>query len=141
MENVTKSPKFCTRIGHLGRRMERRCQHFHRKFINKRFGTCAVQMLLKMAVNATICSTFEVQYGKSTSTKTTAIRHFGHFNGSRDFAHAQKLIRLLTQSRALFSQITLITFIVEPANRGRAFQICNYFRPPLLTGDVIRRKR
>ena len=28
--------------------------------------------------------------------------------------HAQKLIRLLTQGRALFSQITLITFIVEP---------------------------
>ena len=33
---------------------------------------------------------------------------------SRDFAHAQKLIRLLTQGSALFSQITLITFIVEP---------------------------
>jgi len=37
---------------------------------------CAVQMLLNMAVNATICSTFEVQYGKSSSTKTTVIRHF-----------------------------------------------------------------
>jgi len=31
------------------------------------------KMLLKMAVNATKCSTFEVQCGKSTST---AIRHF-----------------------------------------------------------------
>ena len=28
--------------------------------------------------------------------------------------YAQKLVRLLTQGRALFSQITLITFIVEP---------------------------
>ena len=27
-------------------------------------------MLLKIAVNAAICSTFEVQYGKSTSTRT-----------------------------------------------------------------------
>jgi len=44
---------------------------------------------------------FEVRYGKSTSTR------------SRDFAHALKLIRFLTQGRALFSQITLITFIVE----------------------------
>jgi len=33
-------------------------------------------MLLKMAVNATIWSTFEVQYGKSTLTKAAAIRHF-----------------------------------------------------------------
>jgi len=32
----------------------------------------AVQMLLTMAANATKCSTFEVQYGKSTSTRTTA---------------------------------------------------------------------
>jgi len=37
---------------------------------------CPVQMLLLMAANATKCSTFEVQYGKSTSTRTTAIRHF-----------------------------------------------------------------
>ena len=28
--------------------------------------------------NATICSTFEVQYGKSMSMRTTAIRHLGH---------------------------------------------------------------
>jgi len=35
-----------------------------------------VQMLLKMAVNATKCSTFEVQYGKSSSTRTTAVKHF-----------------------------------------------------------------
>ena len=71
-------------------------------------------MLLKIAVNAAICSTFEVQYGKLTSTRTTAIGHKGTFNISLDFAHAEKLIRLLTQGRALFSQITLITFIVEP---------------------------
>ena len=32
-------------------------------------------MLPKMAVNAAICSTFEVQYGTSTSTRTTAIGH------------------------------------------------------------------
>jgi len=38
--------------------------------------------------------------------------HLGY--RSRYFAHAQKLVRLLTQGRALFSQITLITFIVEP---------------------------
>jgi len=37
---------------------------------------CAVQMLLTMAGNATKCSTFEVQYGKSTSTRMTAIRNF-----------------------------------------------------------------
>ena len=36
------------------------------------------------------------------------------FNRSREFAHAQKLLSFLTQSRALFSQITSITFIVEP---------------------------
>ena len=66
------------------------------------------------AVNAAMCSTFEVQYGKSTTARTTAMRHLGCLNRSRDFAHAQKLIRLLTQGRALFSQITLITFIVEP---------------------------
>jgi len=35
-------------------------------------------MLLKMAVNATICSTFEVQYGISTSSRTTAIGHLGY---------------------------------------------------------------
>jgi len=35
-------------------------------------------MLLKMAINATICSTFEVQYGKSTSSRTSAIRHLGY---------------------------------------------------------------
>jgi len=33
---------------------------------------------------------------------------------SGDFAHAQKRMRLLTEGRELFSQITLITFIVEP---------------------------
>jgi len=32
----------------------------------------------KMAANATICSTFEVQYGKSTSARTTAIGNLGY---------------------------------------------------------------
>ena len=75
-ENVAKSPKFFTLIGNRGRRIERRCLNLHRKFINNRFCACAVQMLLTVAGNATKCSTFEVQYGKSTSTRTTAIRHF-----------------------------------------------------------------
>jgi len=62
-ENVAKSPKFCTLTGNRGRRIEWQCQNLHRKFINNRFCACAVQMLLKMAVNAAIRSTFEVQYG------------------------------------------------------------------------------
>jgi len=33
-------------------------------------------MLLTMAANATKSSTFEVQYGELTPTRTTAIRHF-----------------------------------------------------------------
>ena len=69
-------PDICTLTGYRGRRIERRCLNLHREFINNRFCACTVQMLLKMAVNATICSTFEVQYGKSTSTRTTAVRHF-----------------------------------------------------------------
>jgi len=43
--------------GNLGRRIERRCLNLHRKFINNRFCASAVQMLLKKAVNETICST------------------------------------------------------------------------------------
>ena len=78
MENVAKSPKFCTLIGNRGRRIERRCLNLHRKFINNRFCACAVEMLLKMAVNAAICSTLEDQYGKSTSARTTAIGHLGY---------------------------------------------------------------
>jgi len=66
-----------TLIGNRGRRIERRCLNLHRKFINNRFCACAVQMLLKMARNATICSTFEVQYGIPTSTRTTETRHLG----------------------------------------------------------------
>ena len=62
MENVAKSLKFCTLIGNRGRRIERWCLNLHRKFINNRLCACAVQMLLKMAENATKCSTFEVQY-------------------------------------------------------------------------------
>ena len=77
-ENVARSLKFCTLIGSRGQRIEQRCLNLHLKFINNRFCACAVQMLLKMAVNATICSTFEVQYGKSTSLRTSAIRHLGH---------------------------------------------------------------
>ena len=46
-EDVAKSLKFCTLIGNLGRRIERRCLYLHRKFINNRFCACAVQMLLK----------------------------------------------------------------------------------------------
>ena len=77
-ENVAKSPKFCTLTRNRGRQSERRCLNLHRKFINNRFCACVEQMLLKMAVNAAICSTFEVQYDKSTSTRTTAIGHLGH---------------------------------------------------------------
>jgi len=76
-------PDICTLTGYRGRQierrclnLERRCLNLHREFINNRFCACTVQMLLKMAVNATICSTVEVQYGKSTSTRTTAVRHF-----------------------------------------------------------------
>ena len=65
-----------TLVGNRGRRIEPRCLNLHRKCINNRFCACAVQMLLKMAVSETKCSTFEVQYGKSTSTRTTAMRHF-----------------------------------------------------------------
>jgi len=77
-ENVAKSLKVCSLIEKLDRRMEPRCLNLHRKFIhvNNRFCACAVQMLLKMAVNVTTCSTFKVQYGKSTSSRTTTIRHF-----------------------------------------------------------------
>ena len=78
MDNVAKSPKLCTLIGNRGRRIELRCLKLHRKFINDRFCACAVQMLLKMAVKETTCSTFDLQYDKSTSTRTTAIRHLGH---------------------------------------------------------------
>jgi len=62
------------------------------KFINDGFCACAVQLLLKMAVNATICSTSEVQYGKLTSSRTSAIKRLGYVKQSRDFAHVQKLI-------------------------------------------------
>jgi len=77
-ENVARSLKFCTLIGSRGQRIEQRCLNLHLKFINNRFCACAVQMLLKMAVNAAICSTFEVQYGKSTLVIKTAIGHLGY---------------------------------------------------------------
>ena len=128
-ENVAKSPKFCTLTGNRGRRIEQRCLNLHRKFISNRFCACAGQMLLKMAVNAAICSTFEVQYGKSTSARTTALRHLGHLKQITWFrAYAES---------ALFSQITIIIFILEPpklyseyAYRGPAYQKCNHFSLP-----------
>ena len=52
-----KSPKFSTRIGNRGRRIERRCLNLRLKCIYNRFCACAVQMLLTMAANATKCST------------------------------------------------------------------------------------
>jgi len=73
------SLKFCTLPGNRDRRIELRCLNLHWKFINNRFCACEVQMLLKMAVSATICSTFQVQYGKSTSMRTTAIGQLRHF--------------------------------------------------------------
>ena len=57
MENVAKSLKFCTITGNRGRRIERRCLILHQKFIINRFCACAVQMLLKMAVNAIVGKT------------------------------------------------------------------------------------
>jgi len=45
-EIVAKSLKFCTVIGKRGRRIEQRCLTLHGKFINNRFCTSAVQMLL-----------------------------------------------------------------------------------------------
>ena len=70
-ENVAKSPKFCTLTGNRGRRIKRLYLNLHRKFIHNRLCACAVQMLLKMAVNVTVCSTFKAQYGKSTSSRKT----------------------------------------------------------------------
>jgi len=53
-QNVARSPKFCALTGNLGGRIERRCLNLHRKFIDNLFYACAVQMLLKMAVNETM---------------------------------------------------------------------------------------
>ena len=59
----------------------------------------------------------------------------------------QKLIRLLTEGRALFSQITLITFIVEPPNCivNRQIRVGDSKNvivfDSLLAGHVIRRMR
>ena len=64
-----QSAPVCVLI-HYCRRIERRCLNLHLKYINNRLCACAVQMLLTVAWNATKCSTFEVQYGKSTSTRT-----------------------------------------------------------------------
>jgi len=66
------------------------CLNLHRKFINNRFCACAIQILLKMAVSVTICSTFEVQYGKSTSLRKITVPYdiFGTVVRSCDIAHA-----------------------------------------------------
>ena len=48
------------------------------KFINSRFCAWAVKVLLKIAGNATKCSTFEVHYHKSTSLRSTAVRYLEH---------------------------------------------------------------
>jgi len=71
-------------------------------------------MLPKMAVNASICSTFEVQYGKSTSARTTALRHLGHLKQITLFRACAETHKSFNTGRALFSQTTLITVIVEP---------------------------
>ena len=99
-ENVAKSPKFCTLTGNRGRRIERRCLNVHLKYINNRLCACAVQVLLTVAANATKCLTLEVQYGKSTSTRTTAIRHF-RATDHVIRACAQTHLRLLSQRCAL----------------------------------------
>ena len=83
------------------------------KFINSRFCACAVQMLLKMAVNATICSTFEVQYGKSTSIRTTNKTFWEPLTDHVISRMRRNSFVFLAQGRALFSQITIIIFIVS----------------------------
>jgi len=50
------------------------CLNLLWKFTNNRFCVCEIQMLLKMAVNAAICSTFEVQYDKSTSLRKITVK-------------------------------------------------------------------
>ena len=105
-----KSPNcrnFALLWGHRGGGIERRCVNLHRKFTNNRFCACAVQMLLKMAVNATICSTFKVQYGKSTSSRTTAITHIGHLKQITWLRECAETHKLLTR-RALFWHRTFI---------------------------------
>jgi len=49
----------------------------HNSRTNRRIGASNLVGIIdvKMSVNETLCSTFEVQYGKSTSTRTTAIRN------------------------------------------------------------------
>ena len=54
--------------------------------------------IAKITANATICSTFEVQYGIPTTTRTTAIRHFrATLTDHVIRACAQTHLRLLTQ--------------------------------------------
>jgi len=62
-ENFAKSLTFCNqtsnRVGESNGSL-----NLHLKFINNRFCAFAVQILLKMVVNVTICSNFEVEYVK-----------------------------------------------------------------------------
>ena len=73
--------------------------------------------VLEISGNATKCSTFEALYSKLTSTRTIAVRHLRHpVNRLCDFAHAQKLIWLLTHGCTLLWQITWFIFFIEPLN-------------------------
>ena len=107
-ENVAKSPKFCTLVGNRGRGIERWCLNLHRKFKNNRFCACAVKMLLKMAVNTIKCSTFEVQYGKSTASRTTAIGHLGYLKQITWFRACAETHTSFDTEPCIISQITLI---------------------------------
>jgi len=74
-------------------------------------------MLRKMDVNETICSTFEVQYGKIDVDENhcnSAIRHLGHLKQFTWFRACAESHTFFNTGRALFLQITLIIFIVEP---------------------------
>ena len=68
-------------------------------------------MLLKMAVNAIECSTFEDQYGKSTSTRTTAMTFRAPLT---DHMISRMRRNSYGLYYALYWQLTLITFFVEP---------------------------
>ena len=123
-ENVAKSLKFCTLKGNRGRQIKRRCLNLHWKFINNRFCACVVQMLLKMAVNATKCSTFKVQYGKSTSTRTTAIRHLRATITDRVISHMctnwfhfliwTTVARQVAHLTSLIVQIWKLMLVIQP---------------------------
>ena len=127
-KNVAKSPKFCTLIGNRGRRIEQQCLNLHRKFINNRFCACAVQMLLKMAVNTTKCSTFEVQISISffwdltdpivslaTSSRTVLVP-FQRSSGVTSFCAASNAVNLLVTSAANCTALSSLSSWVKGAN-------------------------